>query len=77
MLHAGIHILLLYLWQIVLLRPDFLKAPAKWLGVFVLSVEEPAYDLIPKVSPCTHVMHMSFVIPLAPESLMLLLMLKV
>ncbi len=58
MLLAGIHILLLYLWQIVLLRPDFLKAPAKWLGVFVLSAEEPAYDLVPKVSSCTHGMHM-------------------
>ena len=68
MLHAGIHILLLYLWQVVLLRPDFLKAPAKWLGVFVLSAEEPAYDVVPKVSSCTHGMHVSSVISPAPES---------
>ena len=60
--------MLLYLWQIVLLRPDFLKAPAKWLGVFVLSAEESTYDLVPKVSPSTHAVHVSLVIPLAPES---------
>lgn len=42
--------MLLYLWQIVLLRLEFLKAPAKWLGISVISANDPAYDLVPKVS---------------------------
>ena len=46
---AGVHIMLLYLWQIVLLRLEVLKAPAKWLGISVISAKDPAYDLVPKV----------------------------
>lgn len=60
---AGLHILVLYLWQIVLLRPNFLKALAKWLGVFVLSADEPAYDLVPKVPHCTRGIYSHMSIP--------------
>ena len=48
---AGVHIMLQYLWQIVLLRLEVLKAPAKWLGISIISANDPAYDLVPKVSP--------------------------
>ena len=47
---AGVHILMLYLWQIALLRLEFLKGPAEWLGLYVMSAQEPAHNLIPQVT---------------------------
>ena len=46
---AGVHIVMLYLWQIALLRLDSLKGPAEWLGLYIVAAQDPAYDLVPKV----------------------------
>ena len=46
---VGVHIVMLYLWQIALLRLESLKGPAGWLGLYVVAAQDPAYDLVPKV----------------------------
>ena len=46
---AGLHVALLYLWQIDLLRLDHLAAMAREAGLYVISADLPASQLVPQV----------------------------
>ena len=46
---AALHVALLYLWQIDLLRLDHLTYIARTAGLYVISADLPASDLVPQV----------------------------
>lgn len=46
---AAAHILVLYLWQIALLRPHVVHRAASWLGLYILSSAEPLPALAPQL----------------------------
>ncbi len=46
---AAVHLALLYLWQIDLLRLHHLSAVASTAGLYVISVDIPAGQLVPQV----------------------------
>ena len=48
-LHAALHVALLYLWQIDLLRLDHLAGIARTAGLWVMSEDLPAAQLLPQV----------------------------
>ena len=49
MLPTGMHIALLYLWQIKALRADSLEPAAKWVGIFRVDTSSSADRLGPQV----------------------------
>lgn len=46
---AAAHIVMLYLWQIALLRPHVVHRAASWLGLYILSSSEPFPVLAPQL----------------------------
>ena len=48
-MHAALHAALLYLWQIDLLRLDPLTSITRIVGLWVMSEDLPAAQLVPQV----------------------------
>ena len=57
-LHAGVHILLLYLWQISLIKRAMWQGASDWMGLYELTHSQPLHISICQVCHChVHACH--------------------